>query len=126
MVGQEVFLLELHGDSEAGLAAEAGEQTVRFFFFDDPLDGLRRQGFEVDLIGQRLIGHDRGGVRVDEDDIDARLLQDAAGLDTGIVELCRLADDDGTGADDEDLFDVFIQRHSSRLPSCSSLPTYCR
>ena len=126
VLGQEILLLELHGDGEPGLAAEAGEQAVGLFLFDDPLDGLGRQGFEVDLIGEGLVRHDGRRVRVDEDDVDTRFLQDAAGLGTGVVELRRLTDDDGAGADDEDLFDVFIQRHSARLPSCTSPPSCCR
>ena len=35
-----------------------------------------------------------------------RLLQGAAGLGAGVVKLGRLTDDDGAGADDQNLFDT--------------------
>ena len=56
--------------------------------------------------GQLGIGHDRGRVRIDEDDTIALLLQRLDRLRARIIELARLADDDRSCADDEDRGDV--------------------
>ena len=115
---QEALLAQLHGDGEPHLAAEPGEHAVGLLLFDDALDGLGREGLQVDLVGQGAVGHDGGGVGVDQHHVQSGVLQDTAGLGAGIVKLGGLADDDGTRADDQYLFDVFIQRHSSFPPSC--------
>ena len=39
-----------------------------------------------------------------------------AGLGAGVVELRRLADDDGAGADDQHLLNALIQRHYRSPP----------
>ena len=44
------------------------------------------------------------GIGVDQDDVVAFLAQGLAGLGAGIIELAGLADDDGAGADEQDLF----------------------
>ena len=61
--------------------------------------------------GELRVGHDRRRVRVDEDDLVALLEQHLAGLRARVVELGRLADDDRTGAEDEDAVDVVSTRH---------------
>jgi len=48
------------------------------------------------------IGHDGGGIGIDEDDSIALRAQRLAGLRPRIIELARLADNDRPGADDED------------------------
>src|SRR5262249_36429893 len=60
------------------------------------------------------IGHDRRRIRVDEDDAIALLFERLAGLRPGIIELAGLADDDRSGADDEDALDVGALRHGAR------------
>ena len=87
---------------ERGLAAEAGQQALGLLLGDDGLDGLDGERLEVDDVGHRRVGHDRGRVRVDEDRPDALGAQGAAGLGPGVVELGRLADDDRAGPEDED------------------------
>ena len=87
---------------ERGLPAETGQETLRLLLRDHGLDGLDRQWLEIDRIRDLRVGHDRGGVAVDEDRPDALGPQRAAGLGTGIVELGRLPDDDRPGAEDQD------------------------
>ena len=87
---------------ERGLAAQPGEQALRALLRDDRLDGLDRERLEVDDVGDRRVGHDRGRVRVDQDRPDALGTQRAAGLGAGVVELGRLADDDRPRAEDQD------------------------
>ena len=80
---------------------------------DDPLDELRRDRLDIGGVGHLRVGHDGGGVRIDQDDPVAFRLQRLAGLNPGIVELARLADDDRAGADDEDGLDVAALGHGS-------------
>ena len=63
------------------------------------------------------VGHDRRRVAVDEHDLVALLEEDLAGLRAGVVELAGLPDDDGPGADDEDLVEVVAARHQASLPA---------
>ncbi len=79
------------------------------------VEDLGRDGLDVGRVGELGVGHDRGRVRVDEDDPQALLLQDAAGLRARVVELARLTDDDRPGADDQDAGDVSSARHGSDL-----------
>ena len=84
------------------LAAEARQQPVGALLRDDRLDRLDRERFEIDDVGHRRVGHDRGRVRVDQDRPDALGPQRATGLGPGVVELGRLADDHGAGPEDQD------------------------
>ena len=52
------------------------------------------------------IGHDGGGVGIDQHHPIAFRAQRLAGLGAGIVELAGLADDDGSRADDQDGVDI--------------------
>ena len=61
------------------------------------------------------------GLRVDQDDGIAFLAQGFARLGAAVIELARLADDDGTGADEQDFFQIGATRHEvsalqQRLP----------
>ena len=78
------------------------------------------QRLDIDMVGDVVVGHDGGGVGVDQHDLHALLLQGAAGLGAGVVELRRLADDDGAGADDQHLFDI----GSLGIGDHPSLPSY--
>ena len=75
------------------------------------------QGLDVDLVRHGLVGHDGGGVGVDQHDLDALLPQGPAGLGAGVVEFRGLADHNGAGADDQYLLNVLIQWHISAPPS---------
>ena len=114
---QEALVVQLHRQGQAGLPAQTRQQAVRTLLLDDAPHGLGGQRLEVDLVGQRAVGHDRGRVRVDQHHVHARLAQHAAGLRPGVVELGRLTDDDRAGADHQHLADVFIARHACSLPS---------
>ena len=61
-----------------------------------------RERLDVRPVGELRIGHDRGRVRVHQDDPVALVLQRLAGLRAGVVEFDGLTDDDRAGADDED------------------------
>ena len=112
---------EIDGEVEGGLAADGGQEGElagggiggEHFGFDadDLLDVLAGERLDVGAVGQLGVGHDGGGVGVDEDDLVALLLEGLAGLGAGVVELGGLADDDGAGADDEDLLNVISAWH---------------
>ncbi len=60
------------------------------------------------------------GFELDEHNLVALLLEGLAGLRAGVVELGRLADDDGAGADYEDLLNAVIS-----CVACRELPHLC-
>ena len=74
----------------------------------DPPERFRVQRFQVYFVRECLVGHDGGGVGVDQHHVDARLLQHAARLCTRVVKFRRLTDDDGTGADYHYFFQIGI------------------
>ena len=82
-----------------------------FSLLDDPLHHLGGQRLNVNMVGNVRVGHDGGGVGVDQHRLDALGFQRTAGLRAGVVELRRLTDDDGAGADDQHLFDTRVFRH---------------
>ena len=73
---------------------------------DDLLDDLGRDRLDIGPVRHVGIGHDGGGIGIDEDDPVAFRAQRLAGLRPRIIELARLADDDRARADDEDGGDV--------------------
>ena len=107
---------QLHGQGQPVLAADGGEQSVGAFLLDQTLQDLYRQRFDVDLVGDVAVGHDRGGVRIHENHLVALFLECEAGLRARIVELGGLSDHDRTGTDDHHPFQFFIERHGGRPP----------
>ena len=93
---------EGQGQVEASLSAHGGEHSVGFFLGNDGFQGLGQQRLDVGGVGQLGIGHHRGGVGIDEDDAIALRAQGLDCLGTGVVKFGGLADNDGTGAWDED------------------------
>ena len=100
--GQHAGVLQGDGEVEPRLAPQRGEQTVGPLAGDDPLQDGHGERLDVDGIGRRVVGHDRGRVAVHQHDADALLAEGTAGLGAGVVEFRRLADDDRAGADDQD------------------------
>lgn len=94
---------ERDGEVESGLAAHGGEQRVGALGGDDALDEGRRHGADVGAVGEVGVGHDGGRVGVDEHHLVALLGERLARLRPGVVELARLPDHDGAGAEDHDL-----------------------
>lgn len=94
------------GEVERRLAAHGGEERVGALAGDDALDERRRHGPDVGAVGEVRVGHDGGRVGVDEHDLVALLDERLAGLRARVVELARLADDDGPRAENHDLLDA--------------------
>ncbi len=112
---------QIDGKIESGLAADGGKESELAmarvgrehlgFDANDLFDVVVGERLDVGAVGQLGIGHDGGRVRVDEHDFVALLLEGLAGLRAGVVELGRLADDDGAGADHEDFLNVISAWH---------------
>jgi hypothetical protein len=81
---------------------------------DDLLQDLEVSGSMYVDVRKLRIRHDRRRIGVHEDDAVALLLERLARLRAGIVELARLADHDGTGANDEDRLDVGAFGHFNK------------
>ena len=96
---KHAHLLEAERAVQRGLAAHGRQQRESArngvtLLLDDLGDDLRRDRLDIGSVRHVRIGHDRGGVRIDEDDAVAFLTQRLAGLRPRIVELARLPDDD--------------------------------
>ena len=72
-----------------------------------------RDRLDIGPVRHLRIGHDRGRIRIDEDDAIAFLAQRLAGLRPRIIELAGLTDDDRARADDKDGRDIGALRHKS-------------
>src|SRR6185312_5504822 len=70
---------------------------------DDLFKILARERLDICAISQLRISHDGGGVGIRQHHFIAFLLERLASLRAGVIKLRRLPDDDGPGADDEDL-----------------------
>ena len=115
---QDALLVEVHGQVQPGLAAQGGQDGVGPLLGDDLLHAGQVQRLDIHVVGDVLVGHDGGGVGVDQHHLHALLLESAAGLGAGVVKLGGLADDNGAGAQHQHLFDIGILRHGRVLPSC--------
>ena len=115
VLGQHAVAPQVERAVERGLATHGGQDGVGALLGDDFLDRLPGDRLDVGHVGRRRVGHDRGGVAVDQDDAVTLFAQRLAGLHAGIVELARLANDDGAGADDENALEVGTFGHISRF-----------
>ncbi len=111
---EDALLGERLGQVERGLPAHGGQQRVRALALDDLLGGLDGDRLDVGPVGELRIGHHRGRVAVEEDDLHALLAERLDGLGAGVVELGGLADDDRPGSDDQDLVDIGSLGHRRR------------
>src|SRR5579883_2522818 len=96
---QHARLGERDRQIEASLPAERRQQTIRALAFDDAAHHLYSQRLDIGDVSDAVIGHDRCGIRVDQDDALALFAQRLARLRPSVVELRRLPDDDRSGAD---------------------------
>ena len=78
---------QVHGDVQSRLPAQGRQQRVGTLGLDDLLDVLPGDRFDISPIRHLGIGHDRGGVRVDQCHLVSLFAQRLAGLRAGILEL---------------------------------------
>ena len=113
---QYPFLLELHGDIEPCLSADAREDGVGTLVANDLGEVLQGQRLHIHFVRDGLVGHDGGGVGIHEHDLVAFLFERETRLRACVVEFRRLSDDDGTRTDHEDLMNIRSLRHSLTSP----------
>ena len=92
---------QFHRQVQRRLTTKGWQQCVRTFLANDVGHHVGVQRFDVGDIGRRGVGHDRGRVGVDQDDLVALLAQHLAGLGARVVELTGLANNDWPRPDDE-------------------------
>ena len=103
--------VQFGGEIQARLAPQVREQRVGFLLRHHLRHGVQRERFDVGCIRHAGIGHDRGGIRVDEDNLVAQASQGLAGLRAGVIKLASLPNDDRTGTDDQDFLEVSASWH---------------
>ena len=108
---QYAVVPQIQGAVQRRLSAHGGQDGIRALFGNDLLHRLPSDGLDVGHVRRGRVGHDGGGVAVDQDDFVALLAQGLAGLHAGIIELARLANDDGAGANDQNTFKVGALGH---------------
>ena len=97
---------QFHGKIQTCLATNGGKQSVGTFAGDDLLQHFMGERLDISAVGKLGIGHDGGGIGIHQDDFVAVGTQRLAGLSARIVEFAGLPDDDRTGADDQNFFNV--------------------
>ena len=110
---KDTLLLKEHCHIKTGLSADTGNDSVGALVSDYLRDVFKGQGLHIYLVRNGGVGHYRCGVGVYEDYLIALLLQRKTRLRTCVIELCRLTDNDRTGADYHDSFDVCSLCHFS-------------
>ena len=108
---EDAGLDQLHRQVQGGLPAEGGQHRVRTLPLDDPGQDLEVERLDVGGVGEVGVGHDRGRVRVGQDQPVALVAQHPTGLGARVVELAGLADDDRAGPDQQDGLDVVAAGH---------------
>ena len=68
---QHPGLFQLQGGVQGCLAPHGGEQGVGPFGLDDARQGFKGNRLDIGHVRHFRVGHDRGGIRVDEDDLVA-------------------------------------------------------
>ena len=110
--------VQVEGRVQGRLAAHGGEQRkdfarghIYFLADDDLFDKFRRDRLDIGRIRKTGICHDRGGVRIDQNDAIALGAQRLARLRPGVIEFAGLPDDDRAGPNDQDGVNVGAARH---------------
>ena len=116
--GEHAHVVERQRGVQPRLAAHRRQERVGAFLFDDLGDDVGGDRLDIGGVGHAGIGHDRGGVGIDQNDPVALLAERLAGLGAGIVEFAGLSDDDGPRSDDHDGADVGSFRHDRPCISC--------
>ena len=84
---------------QRSLAAHGWENRVWAFFFDNALNDLPSDWFDVRNVSHVRVGHDGSWIAVDQNDFVALFAQRFTRLRARVIELARLTNNDGTSAD---------------------------
>ena len=108
---QRAVFPEGEGGVQCRLSAERGENGVRPLPGDNRSERSRFDGFHIGGIRHVGVGHDGGGVGVNQNDGIAFLFQGLDSLGAGIIEFTALAYDNRPCADDKDFMQVCTFGH---------------
>ncbi len=112
---------EVHGGVQGGLAAQRGQEGIRFFLLDDLANHRRRDGLDVGPVRELRIRHDGGRIRIHQDHLEALLAQRLARLRPRVIEFTTLADHNRPRSNQQNLVQALVLRHA-----CPKLPFYCQ
>ena len=91
---EDARTLQVHRQVQRRLAAKRRKQCVWLLLGNDRFEHRYIERLDIGLVGEIRIGHDRGRVRVGQDDSVALFEQDPARLSARVVELTGLANND--------------------------------
>lgn len=114
------LVLERNSDRQGRLTSERAVDSVRFLVLDDLSDKLGVDGQVVDLVGETLGRLDGRNVGVDEDGVDALLLESLDGLRTRVVKLSSLTDRETSRTENENLLNLNLGVSSGVLDDVSA------
>ena len=109
---QDAVFRKSDGRVQRRLSAHGREQGIGVFLLNDLLYDVQGDRLDIGAIGQFRIGHDRGGVAVDQHDTIALLAEGLTGLRAGIIELAGLPDDDRPRTDQQNRMNVGTPGHA--------------
>ncbi len=115
-------LRHLHRHIQAHLAAQRRQQPVRPLLVDHLGHELRSYRLDIHPVGDIRVRHDRRRVGIYQHHLEALVLEGAASLGAGVVELGRLADHDRPRTDDHNFLQIRLLRHPQ--PSFRSSSRY--
>ena len=96
----------LYGSIKPCLSAKSWEKSIRTLTFNNFGNEFRSNRLDICAIRNFRIGHDCRRVGVDENYLIPFFFQCFDRLGSGVVKFAGLADDNGTRADNQNLFDV--------------------
>ncbi len=108
---EDSLLEQLHREVQSCLAANCRQHGVWTFFFDNCGQCLDGERFDVGLVGDLGVGHDRRRIGIDQHDLIAFLLERTAGLSAGIIKFAGLSDHDRARTYDQYLMYVVATWH---------------
>ena len=97
MFFQNPGMIKLHGTVESRLPAQSGQECIWLFPLDDLFQDLHGDRFNVSPGSEFGIGHDGGRIGIHQNHFVSLFFQSLAGLNSRVVKLAPLADDDGPG-----------------------------
>jgi len=115
---QHAVAVEVHGQVQPGLPSQRGQQCVGPLGLDHLGHDLPGQRLDIGAMGRFGVGHDGGRIGIDQHDLVPLLLQRLARLGARVVEFAGLPDDDGSGADQQNLVDVVAAWHVASFLRC--------
>ena len=94
------------GDVQGSLTPDRRQDRIGTFLPHDFFNNIRRNRLYVSMIRHLRIRHDGCGIRIKKNDLISLFPKCLAGLCTGIIKFAGLSDDNRTGPDDENLFQI--------------------